>query len=76
MKYKIAILGSEDAILGFKAIGVEPHAVSDRDDLISKLKKICAAENYAIVFITEDFFSQAKEEVFELAQRALPALPR
>ncbi|MBU1167018.1 V-type ATP synthase subunit F [Patescibacteria group bacterium] len=74
MEYKLAILGSEDAILGFKALGVVPHAINSKDELVAKLKGICKSEEYAVVLITEDFFSEAKEEVFELSQRPLPAI--
>lgn len=77
MDYRIAIVGSEDSIVGFKAIGVEPFAVSDKASLISTVEKLCditAEVKYAIVLVTEDYFEIAKEELFELSKRPLPAI--
>ena len=77
MKYRIAIVGPEDTVVGFKALGVEPHPVSDVNSLLSTVEKLCddtLEERYAIVLITEDYFLKAKEELFELSRRPLPAI--
>ncbi|MBU1118445.1 V-type ATP synthase subunit F [Patescibacteria group bacterium] len=72
--YHIAILGSKDAILGFKAIGVKPVSVTSKTEMLEKLEKLCDSGEYAVLLITEDFFAQGKDEVFELSKRPLPAI--
>lgn len=77
MTYRIAIVGPEDSVIGFKALGVEPHPVSDTASLLKKVEDLCSDdldERYAIILITEDYFVKAKEELFELSKRPLPAI--
>lgn len=73
MDYKIAILGSPQAILGFKALGVEAFpifSVAEGRESLTKIKN----GNYAILLITEDWVVALGEELDELKSQALPAV--
>ncbi|MDD5749784.1 MAG: V-type ATP synthase subunit F [Patescibacteria group bacterium] len=73
MDYKIAIAGSPQAILGFKALGLETFPLSSVDSGREILKKISAG-NYAILLISEDWAVALEEELNELKQQPLPAV--
>jgi V/A-type H+/Na+-transporting ATPase subunit F len=85
MKYKIAIVGSKEAIAGFTLLGADTVAVENSVDAIAKLfelkKKRQHDENgierqlYAIVFITEDLLTaMTPDDEKKLSKGALPAI--
>lgn len=74
MNYKIAILGNKDAVLGFKALGVETFGVDNLNEAEKIISIIYSAADYAIIFITEDWMSQLNEFMEKLERRALPAI--
>jgi V/A-type H+-transporting ATPase subunit F len=71
--YKIGIIGSRDAILGFKGLGIDIFPVNSLGDIKKSFDDI-TKENYGIVFITENWADQAKEEIAEIKKRTLPAI--
>ena len=74
MKYKIAILGSSDAISGFKAVGVDAIAVNSTTQAETEIKKIYDSAEYAVLFITEDWYDQLKTLLKKLPAKALPSI--
>lgn len=74
MNYKIAIIGNEDAIGGFKAIGADAIGVKTQEECELKLKEIYNSSEYGIVFITEDWVDQIKKFLNELPAKALPSI--
>ena len=74
MSYKIAIIGSADAVAGFKAIGVDAFGIKTKEEAEQKVKKLYESTEYATVFITEDFVDQMKDFLKELPSKALPAI--
>jgi len=74
MDYKIAIIGSEDAIAGFKALGVEAIGIKNKEEAEIKVKELYDSTDYAAVFITEDWVDQIKEYITSLPAKALPAI--
>ncbi|MDD4606769.1 MAG: V-type ATP synthase subunit F [Patescibacteria group bacterium] len=73
MEYQIAILGSANAVLGFKALGVEIFPVVEIADAHQALEKIKNG-SYGVLFITEDWATQLKDEIDELARQTMPAI--
>lgn len=73
MDYKIAILGSPQAILGFKALGVVPFPVTDKEEGIEALEKVKQGE-YAILLVTEDWAEKLDEPLAEIKTMTLPAV--
>lgn len=85
MNYKIAIIGSKDAIAGFSLLGADTFAAVNSAEAIEKLyelKKLKQADaegverqTYAIIFITEDLAEAiTPDDEKKLSKGALPAI--
>lgn len=86
MNYSIAIIGSREAILGFRALGVETVAVKDFKEATEQLYKLKKTKQiidnnetetpkFAIIFITEDLAQDiSKDDYKKLSVGALPAI--
>jgi len=74
MKYKIAIIGSGDAVAGFKAVGVDAIAIADLEEAKNQVNTIYNSTEYAALFITEDWYDQLKNFINELPAKALPSI--
>ena len=83
-QYKIAIVGSRETILGFKALGIEPVYANDSakavESLYSLKKEKVEVNNesknkYAIIFVMEDLMSgMSLEDYKKLTADPLPAI--
>ncbi|MFA7682311.1 MAG: V-type ATP synthase subunit F [Candidatus Peribacteraceae bacterium] len=84
-QYRIAIVGSQEAVAGFALLGVEVVPVNKPQQAVEELfrlkKETRPDENgverplYAIVFITEDLASGiSPDDEKKLARGALPAI--
>lgn len=71
---KIAIIGSADAVLGFKAVGIDAIGVNTADETKEKIKELYDSSDYATIFITEDWFDQIVNFINELPPKALPSI--
>ena len=71
---KIAMIGSRDAILGFKVLGVEVVDVDSEEKAKKEVRRIYDSGSYASIFITEDWVDKIKTFLDELTPRALPAI--
>lgn len=86
MKYKIAIIGNKETILGFKALGLETHDANSAEDAVRVLYELneqkitdektgVPSPAYAIIFITEELaMGIPKDDYKKLSQSALPAI--
>lgn len=85
MNYKLAIVGSPEAIAGFALLGADTVPASSPEEAVEELfrlkKDMWTDENgvdrntYAIVFITEDLASGiSPDDEKKLARGALPAI--
>ena len=70
----MAILGSRDAILGFKALGIDTVSVSGIAEAREKIQEIYESGDYAALFITEDWIDKVSDFLRTLAPKALPAI--
>lgn len=71
---RIAIIGSHNIILGFKALGVDTFIAQNKSEIESALEIIKKENNYGIIFITEDFMDKAKDKLEKFHGEALPAI--
>ncbi|MDW7739196.1 MAG: V-type ATP synthase subunit F [Bacillota bacterium] len=71
--YKIAVIGDKDSILGFKTIGVDTFTVTSGEAALDALKKL-VAEEYGVIFITEELAGDLQDIIDELNKRILPAV--
>ena len=84
MNYKISIIGTREAILGFKALGLEPVFVNDPTEAVSSLYELKkekvevngeSKNKYAIIFIMEDLMSEITDDDYKkLTADPLPAI--
>jgi V/A-type H+/Na+-transporting ATPase subunit F len=71
--YKIAVIGDKDSILGFKTIGVDTFSVTSSEAALAALKK-AVAEEYGVIFITEELALELQDILEDLKKRFLPAV--
>lgn len=74
MNYEIAILGNEEAILGFKALGIKAYPVHTADQAVKSLNQIMEKQATAVLFVTEDWAKKLGEQLDQYRESALPAL--
>jgi V/A-type H+-transporting ATPase subunit F len=72
-KNKIAIIGSPDSVLGWRALGLTTFGVHKLDQAQEALNEIDKG-GFAIVFITEDWYGKLEEDLIKFKERALPAI--
>ncbi len=73
-EYKLLIIGSEDIVSGFKAIGVDVLGVDSPSDCLNKIKLAMESEEYGIIFITEDWAGSINDYLVSLPPKALPVI--
>ena len=72
MAYSIAVMGDKESTLSFKAIGVKAYECSTRAGALKALR--AAAEEAAIIYVTEDIFRLIPEEIRTYDDKPLPAI--
>ncbi|MDP8259774.1 MAG: V-type ATP synthase subunit F [Candidatus Gygaella obscura] len=66
-----AVLGREDRVVGFKAIGFTVYIVEENDDISDNVKKIVASET-KICLVEEVFFIKNKEAFLDYKEKEFP----
>ncbi|MBP0990549.1 MAG: V-type ATP synthase subunit F [Oscillospiraceae bacterium] len=74
MKSKIAVIGDNESVIGFKAIGFDTF--SPEDDSPESAKKLLrtVANDYGIIFVTEQTFSKTSEIIERYKDAPYPAI--
>lgn len=67
------MIGSPDSIMGFSALGVKTFGVISVTEVQKNLEDILK-DNYAIIFITEDWYNQIPKDIAKLQQQTMPAV--
>jgi V/A-type H+-transporting ATPase subunit F len=71
---KIAVIGDNDSILGFKAVGVTAFPVAEPEEAKDVLRTLARDDKYQVIFITEEAAAAAEDTVANLKQRMTPVL--
>ncbi len=71
--YKIAVLGDQDSVLGFKALGLDIFPVEGTDEARHALHKL-AKEEYAIIYITEQLAAVLQADINKYKTSVTPAV--
>ena len=71
--YKIAVIGDKDSVLGFKALGLSVFPVIDPTEAEQLIKKM-AAEEYVIIYITEQLAKDLIPTIELFKDKMLPAI--
>ena len=75
--YKIAVIGSPDTVIGFKALGLDTFPVREAAEAGSTLKKLTRAggeDEYAIIYIEERLAAGAPAEIERFKDSPSPAI--
>ncbi len=73
MHKKIGVVGDKDSVLAFKAIGVDVYSVIEADEARNTIDKL-AANNYGIIFVTEQIAEKVEETIARYDREVLPAI--
>ncbi len=71
--FKIGVIGDSSSVLGFMAIGFSVFPVLDSDEAQRTLTKL-ASENYAILYITEQYAEACADTIAKYKDSPLPAI--
>lgn len=71
--YKIGVIGDRESVLGFQAVGLDVFPAGDAGEAKKTLKRL-AKEDFAIIYITEQFYQYMMKEVEEYTDSRLPAV--
>ena len=73
--YKIAVMGGQDTVMGFKALGLDTHPVSDPAEAKQIFSKITAPEeNYAVIYLEETLSKALSQEIARFTNKVTPAI--
>jgi V/A-type H+-transporting ATPase subunit F len=72
--YKIGIIGERDSVLGFMAIGFAVHEAPDSAAAREILHRLAKDEDYAIIFIVENYAGDLEEDMARYKDVPLPAV--
>ena len=71
--YKIGVVGDKDSVLAFKAIGIDVYPVSYIEEARKTIDKM-AANNYGVIFVTEQVAKDLTETIERYNKIMLPAI--
>ena len=71
--YKIAVLGDQDSVLGFKALGLDVYPAESVEAGRETLHRL-AREDYAIVYLTERLAAGLEPEIARYKDDLTPAI--
>ena len=74
--YKIAVIGSADSVIGFKALGLDTYAVESGEEAKRTLQEITkpGEDEYAIIYMEEEVAASIRNEIRKFDERPSPAI--
>ena len=72
--YKIAVMGDQDSIYGFAALGLVPFSITDPQAAERKLRELAEGGDYGVIFITEALAAKVEAEIDRHRTAGLPAI--
>jgi V/A-type H+-transporting ATPase subunit F len=71
--YKIGVVGDKDSVLAFKAIGIDVYPVVEVEEARKTIDKM-AANNYGVIFVTEQVAKDLTETIERYNRVMVPAI--
>ncbi len=71
--YKIAVIGDYDSIYGFASLGLEIFPVTTHDEAKETIHRL-AEDNYGIIYITEAWAANLKNDLLRYQKQVTPAI--
>ena len=72
-KHKMAVIGDKDSVLGFMAVGFTVR-IADNEAEAGKHLRTLAADNYAVIYITERLAQKIEPDILKYRDKPLPAI--
>lgn len=75
--YKIAVMGSPETVMGFKALGLDVFPVRGEEEARSAFRTLTHPEQtdeYAIIYIEENLAEPLKSDIEKFKDRPSPAV--
>jgi len=74
--YKIAVIGSADSVIGFRALGLDTYAVEGAEEARRTLHEIAkpGEDAYAIIYLEETMAADILPEIRKYDERPSPAI--
>ena len=72
--YKIGIIGSRDAVLGFMALGFSVHEAESAEDAARELHAMARSGEFGVIFITENFARELENDIARYRDLPTPAV--
>ena len=71
--YKVGVIGEKDAVMGFIALGFSVFPVENKEQAADILEDL-AANQYAVIYITEKTAVNIENEINQYRERRFPAI--
>lgn len=75
--YKIAVMGSPDTVMGFKALGLDTVPVRTGEEARKALKELTrpkGTDEYAIIYVEENLALELEEDIAKFKDSPRPAI--
>lgn len=73
--YKIAVMGERNVIVAFSALGLDIFPVENEDEAKETFRSLTkATDKYAIIYLTETYYSALSEEIARFKESVTPAV--
>jgi V/A-type H+-transporting ATPase subunit F len=73
MYKKIAVVGDKDSVLPFKALGIDVFPTEDAEGARKTIDRL-AADDYAVIFVTEQAAKDIEETIDRYSRQMTPAV--
>jgi V/A-type H+-transporting ATPase subunit F len=71
--HKIGVIGDKDSVLGFMAVGFAVRIADNETQAATELHRL-AADNYAVIYITERLAEKIEADILKYRNVPLPAI--
>lgn len=75
--YRIAVVGDKESVIGFKAVGFSVFIAADSlaaEETIRSLDNKPTGEEYAVIFLVENYAKNMRHVLEKYASRPIPAI--
>ena len=73
--YKIAVIGSRETVMGFKALGLEVHPTENGEDAVRVFRSLLReGDSYAIIYVEENLAQALGNEIERVKDSPTPAV--
>jgi V/A-type H+/Na+-transporting ATPase subunit F len=71
--YGVAVLGDQDSVMGFRALGMTVIEIDEPKEVIPAIDQLMA-DRYSVVFLTEALAEHNQDDLRKYRDRALPSI--